>query len=70
MFKPQQPPDNYFDDCPICRAMKCADEQGIELGLEDLLELFAEAKQPELQVDTPTNRSQDDLWFTGRGGVA
>lgn len=34
----------FFDDCPICRAMKAAQERGRELSLEELKEAFQEAK--------------------------
>lgn len=32
-----------FDDCPICQAMKKAEEEGKELSLEELKEAFQEA---------------------------
>ena len=28
--------DEYFDDCPVCRAMKKAEEEGGELSQEEL----------------------------------
>lgn len=34
----------YFDDCPICKAQKLADEKGKELSLEELRKAFEEAK--------------------------
>ncbi|HNR81162.1 MAG TPA: hypothetical protein PKK37_01875 [Candidatus Pacearchaeota archaeon] len=34
----------FFDDCPICRAMKAAQEQGRDLSLEELKAAFQEAK--------------------------
>ncbi|OGI26828.1 MAG: hypothetical protein A2359_03990 [Candidatus Moranbacteria bacterium RIFOXYB1_FULL_43_19] len=37
--------DFLFDDCPICRAMKKANEQGKNLDGEDLLKAFAEANK-------------------------
>ncbi|MFH0792177.1 MAG: hypothetical protein V1905_03120 [bacterium] len=33
------------DDCPICRAMKAAQEQGRELTREELEEAFRKAKE-------------------------
>lgn len=33
------------DDCPICQAMKKAEEEGKELSLEELKEAFQEAKK-------------------------
>jgi len=35
----------YFDDCPICQAMKEAKEEGRELALEELEEAFRQAKE-------------------------
>ena len=37
--------EEFFDDCPICRAMKAAQEQGRELTLEELKETFKKAKE-------------------------
>lgn len=37
--------DDLFDDCPICQAMKAAQEQGRELTIEELKELFKKAKE-------------------------
>ena len=37
--------DEFFDDCPICRAMKAAQERGKELTLEELKEAFDKAKE-------------------------
>lgn len=34
----------YFDDCPICQAMKKADQEDRELGMEELISAFKEAK--------------------------
>lgn len=33
----------FFDDCPICQGMKKAKEEGRELSLEELQQLFKEA---------------------------
>lgn len=37
--------EELFDDCPICRAMKAAQEQGRELKAEELKEAFKKAKE-------------------------
>ena len=37
--------EEFFDDCPICRAMKTAQEQGKELTQEELKEAFKKAKE-------------------------
>ena len=37
--------EEFFDDCPVCRAMKAAQEQGRELTLEELKEVFKKAKE-------------------------
>lgn len=34
----------YFDDCPICRAMKKAEEEGRNLSLAELRAAFKAAK--------------------------
>ncbi|UMX47878.1 MAG: hypothetical protein L7H18_05580 [Candidatus Nealsonbacteria bacterium DGGOD1a] len=36
--------DMFFDDCPICRAMKAAQDQGRELSMEELKAAFQKAK--------------------------
>ena len=37
--------DNFFfDDCPICQAMKKAEEQGKSLSLPELRKAFREAE--------------------------
>jgi hypothetical protein len=36
--------EELFDDCPVCQAMKAAQEQGEELTLEKLKEAFKKAK--------------------------
>ena len=36
--------DLFFDDCPICQAMKAAQERGRELSLDELKEVFQKAK--------------------------
>ena len=35
----------FFDDCPICQAMKAAKEKGIELSEEELKAAFRKAKK-------------------------
>ena len=37
--------DFYFDDCLICRGMKKIEDEGRELELQELWDLFAEAKK-------------------------
>ena len=37
--------DQLFDDCPICRAMKAAQEEGRQLTEAELKEAFAKAKE-------------------------
>lgn len=37
--------EEFFDDCPVCRAMKVAQEQGRELTLEELKKVFQKAKE-------------------------
>lgn len=37
--------DDYFDDCPICQAMKKADLEGRDLTQEEYFESVREAKK-------------------------
>lgn len=37
--------EDFFDDCPICQAMKAAQERGKDLSLEELHQAFAKAKE-------------------------
>ena len=37
--------EEFFDDCPICQAMKMAKERGRELTMEELKEAFKNAKK-------------------------
>lgn len=37
--------EEFFDDCPVCRAMKLAKEQGRELTSEELKEAFKKSKE-------------------------
>ena len=37
--------EEFFDDCPICRLMKAAKEQGREPTAEELKEAFRKAKE-------------------------
>lgn len=41
--------DTYFDDCPICQAMKKAEEEGRNLSEKELVEAFAEANEKQKQ---------------------
>ena len=34
----------YFDDCPICRAMKKAEKEEREMNMEELIHAFNKAK--------------------------
>ena len=36
--------EDFFDDCPICQAMKAAKERGKDLSLDELKEAFQKAK--------------------------
>ena len=38
-------PGSYFDDCPICRAMKKAEEEGRAISEDELKEAFAKANE-------------------------
>lgn len=35
----------YYDDCPICQAMKMAEKRGKDLSMEELEEAFRKAKE-------------------------
>ena len=37
--------EEFFDDCPICQAMKAAQGQGRELTQEEVKEAFKKAKE-------------------------
>ncbi|PIV43476.1 MAG: hypothetical protein COS26_00445 [Candidatus Nealsonbacteria bacterium CG02_land_8_20_14_3_00_40_11] len=37
--------EEFFDDCPICRLMKAAKEQGREPTSEELKEAFKKARE-------------------------
>lgn len=43
----------YFDDCPVCRAMKEAEESGRSLSEEELKQLFKEAEKKGAVVGGP-----------------
>ncbi len=45
MWNKKNKKEEFFDDCPICRAMKAAQEQGRELTLEELKGAFKKAKK-------------------------
>ena len=40
----------YFDDCPICQAIKKADEEGRVMSLAELKALFKTAKEQGMAV--------------------
>jgi len=37
--------NSFYDDCPICQAMKKAEEEGRSLSEEELKEAFAKANK-------------------------
>lgn len=37
--------DTYYDDCPICQAMKKAEEEGRTLSEEELWDTFEKSKE-------------------------
>ena len=37
-------PEEFFDDCPICQAMKAAKEENREMTLPELKAVFQKAK--------------------------
>ena len=37
--------EDFFDDCPICQAMKAAKKEGRELLFDELQELFKKANE-------------------------
>lgn len=41
--------NSYYDDCPICRAMKKAEEEGRSLSEAELKEAFAKANGKQKQ---------------------
>jgi hypothetical protein len=49
----------YFDDCPICRAMKKAEEEGKDLSEEEALEAMEKAK--EVGGVTATNKPPNPI---------
>ncbi len=36
---------DYFDDCPVCQAMKQAGERGRDMSFDELTNAFREAKK-------------------------
>ena len=45
MKDPKFADTEFFDDCPICRGLKKAKEEGRELSLNELQKLFEEANK-------------------------
>jgi len=45
IFQDQNSDTPYFDDCPVCQAMKKAEEEGRELSYEELKKAFKEANE-------------------------
>lgn len=37
--------DSYYDNCPVCRAMKEAEEKGKNLNMVEIAEAFGKAKK-------------------------
>lgn len=37
--------DSYYDDCPVCRAMKEAEKKGKNLNMVEIAEAFGKAKK-------------------------
>jgi hypothetical protein len=44
MKKKFQDSEFYFDDCPICRVMKKAENEGKDITYDELKKAFKEAK--------------------------
>lgn len=58
----------FFDDCPICRAMRAAEESGRELSLPELHEAFMEAEKAGGKVGGGASAGPD--WLNRRAGEA
>lgn len=43
--------ETFYDNCPICQAMKKAEEEGRELSEKELMEAFAKANKEQKQVE-------------------
>lgn len=41
----QKDDEHFFDDCPICRAIKATEQTGKELTEQELKEAFQQAKE-------------------------
>ncbi len=41
--------ESFYDDCPICRAMKKAEEEGRSLSEKEVEEAFAKANENQKQ---------------------
>ncbi|MBU2037120.1 hypothetical protein KJ866_02910 [Patescibacteria group bacterium] len=48
--KSKKEDDFFFDDCPICRAMKAAEKEGRNLNEAELKEAFGRAKNKDAMV--------------------
>lgn len=48
-----------YDDCPICQAMKKAEEKGVDLSESELLEAFEKAKDKGGIVGMPPDFSSE-----------
>lgn len=50
---------DYFDDCPICQAMKEAENQGGDLGAYELTKAFKKAKEKGAVIGGPLLDKED-----------
>lgn len=53
--------DSYFDDCPVCRAMKEAEEKGKNLNMVEIAEAFGKAKKQGAVVGGSTFNKDDTI---------
>ncbi len=60
VFEDKRSDDDYFDDCPICQAMKKADQQNRDLTLQELESAFQEAKRLGHMVVTKDDMLNED----------
>lgn len=59
-MKRKSPKNNpKYDDCPICQAMKEAEEKGVDLTESELLEAFEKAKEKGGIVGIPADLSSE-----------
>ena len=53
--------DSYFDDCPVCRAMKEAEEKGKNLNMVEIAEAFGKAKKQGAVVGGSTFKKENGI---------